>query len=195
MNSFKIKNSESSMAVSGKRKNKQWNIVRVAVVLLTTILTSLLSASCGKEKIPEAVKKLVESGAENVMLMDYFYQETGTEETDGYYEIVLYAIVDPETKKMSTDEVKMAIYTEGGLRSEKVEEKNVPYEAYERAYEVVKDYDMPDWSDKSRLTALEGALHVCKFPWKEEYIRVTSDAMPKKGEEAFNALRTLLEEY
>ena len=181
-----------------KRKTKASPIrvaILVLILILLIVLIIMLAASCSKNKKTEIIRNLVNSGASDIMLMDYYHEIVGTEEYQGYSEIVIYAIVDPETGVMSKEEVRMQVYTDGGLRTEKMEEKTVPYEAYERALEVVKEYDMPDWADKSRLTALTGALHVCKFPWKDAYIRVSSEAMPRKGEEAFNALAAVLEEY
>ena len=192
------KSINSGKGAPRKRRNKGSTVrvvLLVVILILLIVLIAMLAVSCSRNKKAEIINKLVSSGASDIMLMDYYHQVVGTEDYQGYSEIVLYAIVDSETGKMSTEEVRMQIYTDGGLRTEKMEEKTVPYEAYERALEVVKDYDMPDWADKSKLTVLEGALHVCKFPWKDAYIRVSSEAMPRKGEEAFNALAAVLEEY
>lgn len=178
------------------RESKKKNIILLAAIIVLIILIAVLIVfGCTRSGTDKVIKDLVKSGAADVMLMDYYYENMSEEEFQGYGEIVLYAIVDPENGKMSQEEVRMQVYTDGGLRSEKMEEKNIPYEAYERAREIVKGYDMPGWANKSNLIALDGALHVCKFPWNEEYIRVSSEAMPKTGEEAFSALVKVLEEY
>ncbi|MBO4235843.1 MAG: hypothetical protein J5928_05360 [Firmicutes bacterium] len=164
----------------------------LALVLAATVLTTGCAKT--KENKLEIVEQLVADGHEDVMLFDYFTQIVGTEEKQGYYEVVLYAIPD-NIGMHSLAEARMDIYTDGGLRSEKVESYTVPYAKFERCMEIVEEYKMDRWSelDDDDIYVIDGCTYVCKFPNGSQYMRVSSGQMPENGLEAFDAILQALQ--
>ena len=175
-----------------KKIKKAWLTILIFALVLVTC-----ACACANEPPEdplELVNQLIEGGNEDVMLFDYFRQVVGTEEQQGYYEIVLYAMTDEEGK-LSDEEVRMDVYTDGGLRSEKMVSYSVPYEAFTKAMEIADEYEMKTWEDEEDLGALDGCSYVCKFPYASKYHRVSSDWMPDNVVEAFNAILEMLQSY
>ena len=168
----------------------------IAICLASLIAFGMFG--CGRKvNDMDIVNQLIEGGQEDVMLFDYFQQVVGTEEKQGYYEIVLYAIVDEEGK-MSTEEIRMDVYTDGGLRTEKMVSSTVPYAMFDAVMEIIKEHKVKRWEtmDESKLGSIVGCNYVCKFPAGEKYMRISSEAMPEDGMEVFNAiLEALQAEY
>ena len=171
-----------------KKKNAIKGIIVIALLFAMAVGVAVGLSACGKKvNEMEVVETLIEGGTEDVMLFDYFRRVVGTEEEQGYYEIVLYAIRDEEGK-MSTEEARMDVYTDGGLRSEKLTSHTISYEVFEKAMEVAKEYEMAEWKDNEETFPIDGCIYVCKFPNGTEYCRVSSEEMPENGMEAFNAV-------
>ena len=181
-------------------KKRIMKIFAFALIIALIIAMAIGVSGCGKKakgNNMEVVNQLIESGQEDVMLFDYFRQVVGTEEMQGYFEIVLYAVVNEEGK-MSTEEVRKDVYTDGGLRSEKMESTIVPYAMFEKAMEVAEEYKMNKWQDMDadKLNGIDGCLYVVKLPGGSQYLRISSGSMPDNGMEAFNTvLEALQTEY
>ena len=72
---------------------------------------------------------------------------------------------------------------------------HVPVEAYEKALQIIKKYDMASWNSRKDCFAQDGKLYVCKFSEGPDFTRVSSDSMPKEGKRAFAELYRLLSGY
>lgn len=122
------------------------------------------------------------------MLVDYFEKVVGTPEEMGYYELVLYTY--------SKSEVLLLEYTDGGLESEKLTEYLVPPQAAQDAFDVIEEYKVAGWSERSDTYGITGMSYVVRFPdGADGYIRASSESMPEDGRAAFTALRASLSRY
>ena len=124
---------------------------------------------------------------EKILLVDYFERVTGTPEEQPYFEMVLYKFT--ETKLL------LEKYENGDTDEEMLTFYHVPAEAYEKALQIIKKYDMASWNSRKDCFALDGKLYVCKFSEGPDFTRVSSDSMPKEGKRAFAELYRLLSGY
>jgi len=178
--------------------NRKEKIIAVAIIFVLIVSMFIGISGCGKkENNMQIVEDLLANGQENVMLFDYLERVVGTEKEQGYYEIVLYAIPGEEGA-LSTEEVRMDVYTDGGLRSEKMISKNVPYATFEKVMEIITENKVRKWADmeEDELISYDGCDYICKFPAVDQYMRISSEAMPEDGMEVFSAiLEALQAEY
>ena len=124
---------------------------------------------------------------EKVLLVDYFERVVGTPEEQPYFEIVLYQYTETE--------LLLEKYVNGDTDEEMLTFYHVPAEAYEKALQVIKKYDMASWNSRDDCFALDGKLYVCKFSEGPNFTRVSSDSMPDDGKHAFNELCKILSDY
>ena len=124
---------------------------------------------------------------EKILLVDYFERVTGTPEEQPYFEMVLYKFT--ETKLL------LEKYENGDTDEEILTFYHVPVEAYEKALQIIKKYDMASWNSRKDCFAQDGKLYVCKFSEGPDFTRVSSDSMPKEGKRAFAELYRLLSGY
>lgn len=172
--------------------------MKKVLVIILIIAALLATSACGKKVDPMAlVDQRIANGEEDVMLFDYFRQVVGTEEQQGYYEIVLYAIPDKTIGMHSVENVRMDVHTDGGLRYQRMASYEIPYEAFTKAMEIADEYKMIKWEegDDKYSYAIDGCSYVCKFPYGDKYYRVSSGAMPEDGMDAFNAVLEVLQSY
>ena len=65
----------------------------------------------------------------------------------------------------------------------------VPASTFDDCMKVVKKYKMTKWKDEG---GINGKKYVVRFSQGEEYYRITSEAMPENGMEAFDAIRQIM---
>ena len=137
------------------------------------ILMSLFSFfGCGGD--PAVLPEWAKPGD---MIFDYYERTVGTPEEQPYYEVVLYAYSD--------NEVRMEVYTDGGSPDEVMTESTVPIQVYLDAMDAVRETGMDRWIGRNDLSGITGHLFVCKFPGEHGMVRVSSEAMPEDGKDAF----------
>ena len=124
---------------------------------------------------------------DKVLLVDYFERVAGTPEEQPYFEMVLYQYTEAK--------LLLEKYANGGTDEEMLTIYHVPAEAYEKALQVIKKYDMASWNSRSDCFSLDGKLYVCKFSEGPDFTRVSSDSMPEEGKRAFNELYIILSGY
>ena len=126
---------------------------------------------------------------EDVLLLDSYRSigATADGEGDGYDEISLYSY--------DNDHVKMCVYHQQGDQDEIQTDYLVPYEVVDKCYEIIGQYKLREWKKLSDAESLDGTLLVLKYKDGDEYIRVTSEKMPKDGEKAFNEIEGVLKSY
>ena len=88
------------------------------------------------------------------ILIDYFERTVGTPEKMPYYELVLYTYDD---RQLILEE-----YTDGGSSNERCAQFLVPFEAYEKATEIVKTFSLKELLGQ-RGVGLDGMMYVIKF--------------------------------
>lgn len=125
----------------------------------------------------------------NVLVFDYYYASEAEVDGGGHYEITL----------LTGSDTIMIYLDEYVKESDEAEEINkcyfVPYEVLLECMAVVDEYEMYNWNDRGDTIGMDGAVTVCKFMYQDEMIRVSTDAMPENGEEAFNKIRQILTGY
>jgi len=126
---------------------------------------------------------------QGVLLFDYYYASKAADDDGGYYELTI-----------TTDRDELFVYLDEYTKdSDEAEEKNrcyfVPYEVVDECMAIVEQYDMASWNEREDTISIDGAMYVCKFLDGGDLIRVSSDAMPENGQEAFDAVRHVLEGY
>ncbi len=131
------------------------------------------------------------SAAEPVLKVDYYTKAVATEpvdgKEDGYYELVLY---DDGEELLLLEE-----YVDGGKADERVTRYRVPKDVLNEALRIIYEAGMNGWNSLENPESLDGAIHVVRFDEEGCLYRVSSEAMPENGMDAFNALRTLLSGY
>jgi hypothetical protein len=128
------------------------------------------------------------SAVEPVLKVDYYTKTVATDpgdgEEEGYYELVLY---DDGEEKLLLEE-----YVNGGTADERVTRYRVPKNIWNEAQLIIYDAGMDGWSSLKYPESLDGALYVVRFDAHGTQCRVSSEAMPENGMDAFNALYWLL---
>jgi len=123
------------------------------------------------------------------MLVDYYRATVATVGGDGYDEMVLsyydetqasldvYRLYEPDEKETCVSYL-------------------VPYEAVDRCYEAIDEEDFRSWEGRDDLTAITGAVIVCKFREGDgEYTRVSSENMPEDGQRSMGRIAAIMNEY
>ena len=126
--------------------------------------------------------------AEERLLVDYYEKTVSAESEIGYEEIVLYEYDDQK--------VKMSIYHNGGTVNEKKEEYLVMIEAYQKALDICKKYNLKQ-KDKS-AEGMDGKYCVIKFREKrndDEVYRISSDEIAENRMNVFNEMSKILRSY
>lgn len=124
------------------------------------------------------------------LLVDLYTEAVATDGGDGYAEMTLYTY--------TSDRLRLIVYRQDAESdTEQRTTYLVPRAALSRCLEVIDDADMRSWNDTAQpLDGEEGAVTVCKFRDTDgSYVRVTSEAMPEGGAQAFARLRTVLQSY
>lgn len=124
------------------------------------------------------------------LLVDLYTASVATDGGDGYAEMTLYAY--------TSDQLKLVVYQKADAEAEENGTTYiVPRAALSRCREVIDEAGMRSWNDNAEpLDGEEGAVTVCKFLEADgSYVRVTSEAMPENGAQAFAALREALQSY
>ena len=124
---------------------------------------------------------------DKILLVDYFERVVGTPEEQPYFELVLYQYTEAK--------LLLEKYVDGGTDEEMLTSYHVPAEAYKKALQVIKKYDMASWNSRDDCFPLDGKLYVCKFSEGPNFTRVSSDSMPEEGKQAFNELYKILSGY
>ena len=104
-------------------------------------------------KIEEITTKEYDTSKEKI-LIDYYERTVGTPVERPYYELVLYTYND---KNLILEE-----YINGGAKDEKCIQYIVPFEAYEKAMEVVKTFNLKNLVGHKGI-GLDGKTYVIKF--------------------------------
>ena len=131
-----------------------------------------------------------DASAAGDMLVDFYTESVATVGGDGHLEMVLSAY--------TTDQLCLTVYRKDSPEESEVSTTYiVPYAAFSRCLDVIEDADMRSWNDSAEpLDGEEGAVTVCRFRDTDgSYVRVTSEAMPSDGAQAFAALREVLSSY
>ncbi len=126
---------------------------------------------------------------EDVMLVDFYTASVATDGGDGHLEAVLYAY--------TSDQAKLIVYRKDSTEDAETSTTYiVPYTAVDRCYAVIDEENMRVWNDEAPADGEEGAITVCKFRESDgSYVRVTSQAMPADGSQAFSRMRETLLSY
>lgn len=123
------------------------------------------------------------------VLIDSFNRITGTIMTQPYSEIILY---EAEPNDI------LEVYKNGDMEDETVSRYYVSKDAYPQILNIILDQQMDTWNDLKDTYPIDGAYYVVRFWDGEKQIRVTSDAMPENGMQAFytvdNAMYALLDQ-
>ena len=123
------------------------------------------------------------------VLIDSFNRITGTIMTQPYSEIILY---EAEPNDI------LEVYENGDMEDETVSRYYVSKDAYPQILNIILDQQMDTWNDLEDTYPIDGAYYVVRFWDGEKQIRVTSDAMPENGMQAFytvdNAMYALLDQ-
>lgn len=141
----------------------------------------------------ECIQKSSTNGENHLVIpiiMVNYYRAVKGANGDGYYEMVLCTTDTPY--KIALD----VFWQENKIDDEIFEQHYmVPYSALEECYAVIDKYGMSKWNDMKNSISLDGALTVCRFVEDGETFRVTSEAMPEDGEEAFEEIRRIMSGY
>ena len=125
----------------------------------------------------------------STVLIDSFNRITGTIMTQPYSEIILY---EAEPNDI------LEVYKNGDMEDETVSRYYVSKDAYPQILNIILDQQMDTWNDLEDTYPIDGAYYVVRFWDGEKQIRVTSDAMPENGMQAFytvdNAMYALLDQ-
>ncbi len=123
------------------------------------------------------------------VLIDSFNRITGTIMTQPYSDIILY---EAEPNDI------LEVYKNGDMEDETVSRYYVSKDAYPQILNIILDQQMDTWNDLEDTYPIDGAYYVVRFWDGEKQIRVTSDAMPENGMQAFytvdNAMYALLDQ-
>ena len=65
----------------------------------------------------------------------------------------------------------------------------VPASTFDDCMKAVKKYKMTKWKDE---IGINGKKYVVRFSQGDEYYRITSEAMPENGMDAFDAIRNIM---
>lgn len=121
------------------------------------------------------------------LLLDFYTSTVAAADGDGYDEMVLYAYTG--------DQLKLVVYREDA-DAQSSTTFLVPHAALERCRDVIDETGMRTWNDAEPADGEEGAITVCKFRDTDgAYVRVTSEAMPEGGAQAFERIREVLQSY
>lgn len=125
-----------------------------------------------------------------IIMVNYYRTIKGTNGGDGYYEMVLCTTDTPY-------EIALDVYWQENKIDDEISEQHylVPYSALEECYAVIEKYGMSKWNDMKNSISADGALTVCRFVEDGESFRVTSEAMPEDGEEAFDEIHRIMSGY
>lgn len=139
-----------------------------------------------------AVNSMVRSDDDGItgdLLVDLYTASVATDGGDGYNEMTLYAY--------TSDQVRLVVYRKDADDSEETQTTyTVPYAAVSRCYAVIDEENMRGWNDEAAPDGEEGAVTVCKFREPDgSYTRVTSEATPEGGAQAFAKIREVLMSY
>ena len=130
----------------------------------------------------------IEKLPQGTMLVDCFDRVVGTPMKRGYDELVLYA--------HSEGRLLLERYEDGGLDTEQKTAYLVPISAAEDAYSAIGAAGMERWNERHDTVAICGRSCVCKFRTPDgDYVRVSSDQMPKDGTASFHKVRASLGSY
>lgn len=127
-------------------------------------------------------------GVAGDLLLDFYTGTTAAADGGSYTEMVLYA--------HTADEVWLVVYGREDGAEETAATYIVPYAAFSRCCDVIDEENMRAWNEADPQDSEEGALTVVKFREPDgSYVRVTSDAMPSGGSQAFSRIRQTLASY
>lgn len=124
----------------------------------------------------------------NTMLVDYFRATKATVSGDGYHELVLSTTDKPY-------EIRLDEYQKTEDSDEICTSYIVPFEAVEKCFNVINKNKLSEWNKLTYPMSLDGANIVCKFYHTGNHMLVSTDAMPKNGEEVFNEIYQVMKEY
>ena len=135
------------------------------------------------------VKTIDDESLTGDLLVDFYTAAVATDGGDGYEEMTLYTY--------TSDRLKLIVYRQDDGNAEQSTTYFVPRAAFDRCCDVIDETGMRTWNDSAEpLDGEEGAVTVCKFRDTDgSYVRVTSEAMPEGGAQAFAQLRTVLQSY
>jgi len=125
---------------------------------------------------------------EGTLLFDYYRGTAATADEGGYYELALYSTADPEV-------LQLCEYVKEYGEEEICTEYCAPAYVLDDCMEIVHYYEMTGWNELSDGVSTDGVKLVCKFEWEGEWLRVSNECMSINGEEAFDEICTLLQEY
>ena len=74
-------------------------------------------------------------------------------------------------------------------KPEKSYARLVPASTFDDCMKAVKKYKMTKWKDE---IGINGKKYVVRFSQGDEYYRITSEAMPENGMDAFDAIRKIM---
>lgn len=124
----------------------------------------------------------------DVMLIDYYYATSATEDGDAYHELVFTTTEDP--MQVRVDEY---LKEEGG--EETCSTVYIDYSFAEIILDYIDIYGMYAWNELEDAHSLDGVLKVCEFWYGGQHIRVSSEHMPEDGEETLDSLYEMLQAY
>ena len=134
-----------------------------------------------KDNIPFDIETCRDLPADT-LLLDSFERVVGTPDEQDYSELVLYL--------NSSDTARLVRYAGNSKGSRIIGERLVPLSAVQAVLDVIRQYQMDRWPGRDDLTGICGKLYVLRFPdGRGGYLRVTSEAMPPDGTDAFHAVR------
>lgn len=126
---------------------------------------------------------------EDVMLLDFYTASSAVaDDGGGYLEMTLYTTAGGKWK--------LLVYSrETQEAPETCTAYNVPYMAVDQCFAILDEENVRSWNEEP-ADSEEGAVTVCKFRDTDgSYVRVTSEAMPEGGAQAFARIRQTLQSY
>ena len=175
-----------SFYLDGKRINPDYKEGK-GFILKFTMPDHDVQLEC--RAVNSMVKTVDDESLTGDLLVDLYTASVATDGGDGYEEMTLYTY--------TSDRLRLVVYRQDGNDTERSTTYFVPRAALGRCLEVIDEADMRSWNDSAEpLDGEEGAVTVCKFRDTDgSYVRVTSEAMPEDGAQAFAQIRQVLQSY
>lgn len=158
---------------------KNWIAVIAAAVLLLAAAGILIFLSRSRIDGPALIRGFREDESDPVMLVDYCVKTVATVGGDGYRETVLY-----QHRDGSCEIHYYRMYDADSEEAHSAYSADGPVIA--KVYAIINREHIADWNDRKYSRGPHGIQYVLKFRGSDgEYVRVTSDSIPKDGIEVF----------
>lgn len=160
------------------------SIVFAAAFIAVVFVSTAMLVGCAGDKNENNIKALP-AGA---MLIDYYRTEKANE-AGGYFELVLYTTEN-------SDMLKLSVYSKyDDDTDENHTDYRVPYEAAENCYKLIEKHHLNRWNKMENTVSEDGVFIVCKYCSNGEYVRVSTEEMPKNGTEILDSIAEVMSSY